>query len=42
VIKGLAKTEGVKVIGYYINNKLEFPFNTEYRAKLNSNTPEAI
>lgn len=33
-------TEGVKVIGYNINNKIEFPFNTEYRAKLNSNAPE--
>ncbi|MBU3216517.1 UDP-N-acetylmuramate--L-alanine ligase [Clostridium estertheticum] len=39
-LKDWLKTEGVKVIGYYINNKLEFPFNTEYRAKLNSNTPE--
>ncbi|MBU3174734.1 glutamate ligase domain-containing protein, partial [Clostridium estertheticum] len=39
-LKNWLKTEGVKVIGYYINNKLEFPFNTEYRVKLNSNTPE--
>lgn len=39
-LKEWLKTEGVKVIGYYINNKLEFPFNMEYKAKLNSNTPK--
>lgn len=32
--------EGVKVIGYYIDNKLEFPFYMEYKAELTSNTPE--
>lgn len=34
------KEEAVRVIGYYIDNKLEFPFEMEYKAELNSNTPE--
>lgn len=34
------KLEGVKVIGYYMDNRLEFPFDIEYRAEATSNTPE--
>lgn len=39
-LKDWLNEEGVKVIGYYIDNKLEFPFDMEYKAELNSNTPE--
>lgn len=39
-LKDWLKEEGVKVIGYYMDNKLEFPFDMEYKAELNSNTPE--
>lgn len=27
------------IVGYYIGNKIEFPFDMEYKAELNSNTP---
>ncbi|GAA0116596.1 UDP-N-acetylmuramate--L-alanine ligase [Clostridium senegalense] len=39
-LKDWLNEEGVKVIGYYIDNKIEFPFDMEYEAELNSNTPE--
>jgi UDP-N-acetylmuramate--alanine ligase len=39
-LKDLLNEERVKVIGYYIDNKLEFPFHMEYKVELNSNTPE--
>lgn len=39
-LKDWLNEEGVKVIGYYIDNKLEFPFDMEYKVELNSNTPE--
>ncbi|MCB2291383.1 hypothetical protein LGK97_16775 [Clostridium sp. CS001] len=39
-LKDWLKVEGVKVIGYYIDNKFEFPFDMEYKAQLGSNTPE--
>lgn len=39
-LKDWLNEEGVKVIGYYIDNKLEFPFAMEYKAELTSNTPE--
>ena len=39
-LKDWLKEEGVKVIAYYIDNKLEFPFDMEYKAELISNTPE--
>ncbi len=28
------------IVEYYIDNKIEFPFDMEYKAELNSNTPE--
>lgn len=34
------RVEGIKVIGYYIDNKFKFPFDIEYRAEVTSNTPE--
>ncbi|WP_242865257.1 Mur ligase family protein [Clostridium sp. ATCC 25772] len=39
-LKDWLNKEGVKVIGYYIDNKIKFPFHMEYKAELNSNTPE--
>lgn len=27
------------IVEYYINNKIEFPFDMEYKGELNSNTP---
>ncbi|GFZ33012.1 UDP-N-acetylmuramate--L-alanine ligase [Clostridium zeae] len=38
-LKEWLKENGVKVIGYYIDNKLDFPFAMEYKAELISNTP---
>ncbi len=39
-LKDWLNEKGVKVIGYYIDNKLEFPFDMEYKTELISNTPE--
>lgn len=39
-LKDWLNEEEVKVIGYYIDNKLKFPFHMEYKVELNSNTPE--
>lgn len=39
-LKNWLKESTVRVIGYYIDNKLEFPFDMEYKAELLSNTPE--
>ncbi|WDV48271.1 UDP-N-acetylmuramate--L-alanine ligase [Clostridiaceae bacterium M8S5] len=35
------KDRGVKVIGYYINNKVEFPFANEYKVVLGLANPES-
>ncbi|GKU27466.1 UDP-N-acetylmuramate--L-alanine ligase [Clostridium folliculivorans] len=40
-LKDWLKEKGVKVIGYYIDNKLEFPFDIEYKAELVSTTPDS-
>lgn len=39
-LKDWLNKEKVKVIGYYIDNNLEFPFAMEYKAELDSITPE--
>lgn len=37
-LKGWLKSEGVKVIGYYMDNKMEFPFDMEFRAEMISDS----
>ena len=39
-LKDWLREKAVRVIGYYIDNNLEFPFDMEYKAELLSNTPE--
>ncbi|WP_160672294.1 UDP-N-acetylmuramate--L-alanine ligase [Clostridium sp. C8-1-8] len=39
-LKDWLEQEKVRVIGYYIDKKLDFPFAIEYKAELTSNTPE--
>lgn len=38
-LKQWLKDENVKVIGYYIDNKINFPFHSEYKAELILNAP---
>lgn len=38
-LKQWLRDEGVKVIGYYIDNKIDFPFHSEYKAELTLNAP---
>lgn len=39
-LKEWLKAEEVKVIGFYMDSRIQFPFVKEYRAEINSITPE--
>lgn len=39
-LKEWLKAEEVKVIGFYMDSRIQFPFDKEYRAEINSITPE--
>jgi UDP-N-acetylmuramate--alanine ligase len=39
-MKSWLQEKKVKVIGYYLNNKFDFPFNAEYKGEINSFTEE--
>ncbi|WP_291576206.1 UDP-N-acetylmuramate--L-alanine ligase [Clostridium sp. UBA4548] len=38
-LKQWLRDEGIKVIGYYMDNKIDFPFHSEYKAELTLNAP---
>jgi UDP-N-acetylmuramate--alanine ligase len=41
-LKNWLEEKNIKVIGYYLNHKFDFPFNAEYRGQINSFTEDGV
>lgn len=41
-MKNWLQEKNVKVIGYYLKHKFDFPFSTEYKGEINSFTEDGV